>query len=107
MPISHPPRITVCAKLALVALALSACAAPAAISPTAVPTQPPATDTAPPPTAAATARSTAAPANLPVPATSILIDGPTDFAFDSDNNYYFSQCGFFQESVIYRIDPFG
>ena len=90
--------------LALCAMALGACAAPTAVPPTAVPTQPPKA-TALPPAAAATPQSTAAPLNVPIPATSIQLPGPGDFAFDVDNNFYVSECG--PQQRIYKIDPFG
>ena len=90
--------------LALCAVALAACAAPVAVPPTAVPTQP-ATATELPPTVAPTPQSTAAPLNVPIPATSIQLAGPSDFAFEADGSFYVSDCG--GPPRIYKIDAFG
>src|SRR5438067_1684192 len=78
--------------LALCALALGACAAPAVLPPTNTPTQP-ATDMALSPTAAQTAPSTVVPANIPVPATSAVIRQPTGLAFDIEGDLFISDCG--------------
>jgi len=102
-PLLWPIRL-----LALVSLALGACAAPAVVPPTVAPTRPP-TATALPPTAAATAGSTTVPSNIPIPATSIRMENPNDVAFDSDGNLFISQCGLYLafKTSIYKVDPNG
>src|SRR5689334_7040404 len=91
--------------LALMALALTACAAPAAVPPTTAPTEPPTATALPATAVVTTAQITPVPANIPVPATSAVLDGPEAITFDKDGNFYVSNCG--TQSVIYKIDPLG
>src|SRR5438552_4151327 len=84
LPLTYPCLLWI-SRLPLCALALGACAAPAAIPPTTAPTAPP-TATALPATATPTAQNTTAPLNIPVPATSVLLDNPQDIAFDTQGN---------------------
>jgi sugar lactone lactonase YvrE len=94
-------------RLALAALALTACATPAP-PPTAVPTQPATATavalTAPPSPPAAYPTSSSH--NNDVPATSVSIRGPNDIAFDTDGNMYVSACDF-NGPQVYRVDPSG
>jgi sugar lactone lactonase YvrE len=104
------------ARLALVALVLSACASPAA-----VPTEPE-TSTAPPPTVTAapptvTARpptATVAPEmartsgpGAGVPATSFFLIKPLGLAFDADGKLYVSVCAEGADIQIFQIDQSG
>jgi sugar lactone lactonase YvrE len=88
--------------LVIGALALSACAQPTALPPTATAVPP----TAAPPTAVAvtaTPAATAAPtAIVPILATSASLHEPSSVAFDAEGNLYFADC-----DQVYALDSAG
>ena len=107
MAFKHHSFWTWAGRLAISALALAACAAPATLAPTLTPT-PPATATALPPTAAAATNPTStAVLNAPVRATSVSLNIPQDIAFDAEGNWYISEWVGGGNSRIDKVDAFG
>ena len=94
-------------RLAISALILAACAAPATLAPTPTPTVLPPTATAIPPTAVPSTSTPAGP--VAARATSIRFDTPLfGLAVDADGNLYLSTCTFGTGSgQIFKVDRYG